>query len=729
MTEANFFFNAVWEFDTRSALVAPTLAALFAGILILVSPLLVANGYFTLGEVLAALQAVTSMGDECELFFQSLVQARATLSRARSSHHSDRASRPSPLRPPSPTLLFGLAQSPGRPHPQPRPTLPNASADLAQSLAQSLALALAQSLALALAQSLALALAQSLAQSPKPRPRPRQIQHAVSALLKLTHLLNLPTDVGDRMRANRWRRQRGKAKRLQAREALDERRSSCGARNSLRVGAYAVAAFQPGGRSGGARGGAAPSSTPAGAAATSSPTTPSLIRALTIRRGSAASTIAGTPPKSAPWGLSRLAAPRRTASAYAALEDEEEGGGADHFDAWETPRFAADIVDIELRNVSLSHSPLGALPSSAEDPPHAAARASPSSAADSPSSTPPEPAPPVVALRSIDLRIEQGRIVAVVGAPSSGKATLLRLIAGVLLPSSGEVFSPPHLTIVHVEQQPQLMAMSLAENLWLGRRQAFDREALERVCAVCETIGLPERLLKSIRRDFHIAGGGKDGEGGGKGGEGGGGGKGGGGGWRSGDEGSWHTALDLAMEKAVDSIALEEVGHLPQTHAALVHLARSFIASPEVLVLQRPLALLDEAIARRVLSVLRAFVSERGLRLDPATRSSRRLRTVVFSCRSLEQALEIADDVIVVGMPVAGGASLFTAEQLGADATLRTSVVAAISTSKTEAGPAEGEAPTAEVSPISTATDDGSTGSASADAGAQAGAEPRALAC
>jgi ABC-type cobalamin/Fe3+-siderophores transport system ATPase subunit len=98
----------------------------------------------------------------------------------------------------------------------------------------------------------------------------------------------------------------------------------------------------------------------------------------------------------------------------------------------------------------------------------------------------------------------------------------------------------------------------------------------------------------------------------------------------------------------------------------------------QVLVLHRPLALLDEAVAKRVLSVLRTFVRERGLALDPETRSSRRLRTVVFSCRSLDQALEIADDVIVAGMPNAG-ASMFTAEQLNADNDLRERVVATIS--------------------------------------------------
>jgi len=51
----------------------------------------------------------------------------------------------------------------------------------------------------------------------------------------------------------------------------------------------------------------------------------------------------------------------------------------------------------------------------------------------------PSPGGPVAALRGLDLRVEQGEIVAVIGPSGSGKSSLLRLLAGLDRPSAGRL--------------------------------------------------------------------------------------------------------------------------------------------------------------------------------------------------------------------------------------------------------------------------------------------------
>jgi NitT/TauT family transport system ATP-binding protein len=53
----------------------------------------------------------------------------------------------------------------------------------------------------------------------------------------------------------------------------------------------------------------------------------------------------------------------------------------------------------------------------------------------------------VDALTSSDLQVGQGEFVAIVGASGCGKSTLPRLISGLLMPTSGNVFRDGHRVI------------------------------------------------------------------------------------------------------------------------------------------------------------------------------------------------------------------------------------------------------------------------------------------
>lgn len=81
------------------------------------------------------------------------------------------------------------------------------------------------------------------------------------------------------------------------------------------------------------------------------------------------------------------------------------------------------------------------------------------------------------ALQDMDLRIEAGDRIALVGPSGSGKSTVLNLLLGFVQPSEGTVVAPDRADIAWVPQRAHLFAATLAENIALGVPEA-DREQI-----------------------------------------------------------------------------------------------------------------------------------------------------------------------------------------------------------------------------------------------------------
>jgi len=192
-----------------------------------------------------------------------------------------------------------------------------------------------------------------------------------------------------------------------------------------------------------------------------------------------------------------------------------------------------------------------------------------------------------LALDGIDLEIQPGQTLGVIGPPGSGKSTLAKLLLGLDQPSGGRVliddldvrlWSPAALRqqIGVVPQEVQLFAGSIAENIGLG---AADN-AFERIVAAAKFVGAHDFIQR--------------------------------------------------LPKGYESPLSERGGGLSAGQRQLISIARAVIRNPRILVLDEATSALDAATEEALLTNLRR--ASRG-------------RTIVIVTHRLG-ALAIADRVL-----------------------------------------------------------------------------------
>jgi len=228
--------------------------------------------------------------------------------------------------------------------------------------------------------------------------------------------------------------------------------------------------------------------------------------------------------------------------------------------------------------------------------------------------------PGISILKDVNLSIKQGQLIALVGPHGSGKTTFSELFSNILVPTAGNIFVPSHLRVLHVDREPMFLRASLWHNLTLGLGQVSKSER-ERMNAILKLLDM-DHIIAVIDEELEETGG----------------------------------LTESARHNETVKLDHQELRFLENAHTSWeqimtlsqrikLHLARALIANPEVLIIKRTLQGFNDEVAELMLDILRKHVSERGVCLPEAGRSSRRPRNVMFITENISEAIQ-ADTVL-----------------------------------------------------------------------------------
>jgi putative ABC transport system ATP-binding protein len=202
----------------------------------------------------------------------------------------------------------------------------------------------------------------------------------------------------------------------------------------------------------------------------------------------------------------------------------------------------------------------------------------------------------VLALRGVDLDVDEGELVALMGPSGCGKSTLLHLLGGLDRPTAGSI------------ELGDLRVESLSEAEWavLRRRQigfVFQFFNLVQTLTVAENVELPARLVGASRRDARLR---------------------------------REELLDrLGVSVRADALPSRLSGGQQQR----VALARALVNRPRLLLADEPTGNLDSENAREVVALLRELGNE-GQTVLLATHDPR-------VAASADRVLQLRDGLLV----------------------------------------------------------------------------------